>query len=748
MPKINTYINLRRPVLHDICMCILLLLTSRAEILGMYPFGAVFFAACFDKSIAYMGLFVICVGLLSVQAPLLIMKYLISAMLFCFFTHFNKSKSAKYDVAVCICSVFLGAVIHALCFGDGFFGIITSLIEAVLSGIVYIVFIRCGEFMRLRSSRTSIARDELISVALTAGVCITGLNGIEPVSGITLSGIAAAYTVMCISYHCPLSSAGAAGLGIGFVSSMSGTFCISSGGFYGVCSLFGSMLQGFGKYGCAVGFLGGAAASLIYSKFGAELAINPFDIVIAAAAFTSTPDKIHAKINTFFTKTLSSDALNTSERVRRYLQNRINALSKAFASLNDVFSNVSNKRIKRAEFDAATLFDETASRICRGCPTAMHCWERDFNSTYKRMLTLLDAVEKDGEIPKAFTSGCVRSSEFVNEFCHIYEKYRERELFYGEAIQSRNIASEQYRDISAMLGAVADSLENKITFRTDLEENIITELDKEGILLFEVSVIETGENLFEIYLGLNSGAYVDKLEEVICSVTGSVTELESEHNGIAKFVTVPVLSVNTGMCAVPCDGCEVSGDNAEIFETSDCRTFVIISDGMGCGYDARSESEGVIRLLKEFILAGFDEETAIKTVNSTLCLQLNKEHTATIDILCIDRASCIAKLYKIGCAETIFIHDDKYETILPLSLPVGMVNEICVKRQIRRIHRGDMFIMATDGVTQCGGVFEEWVKNEIEDDSNACAARIVNKAVSKWNGAAFDDLTVVAVKIE
>ncbi len=748
MPKINTYINLRRPVLHDACMCGLLLLASRAEVLGMYPFGAAFFAACFDKSIAYMGLFFICMGLLSVQAPVYIMKYLISALLFCFFIHFNKSKSAKYDAAVCTCSAFLGAVIHSLCFGNGFFGIISSLIEAVLSGIIYIVFIRSSEFMRQRSSRTNIARDELISVALTAGICITGLNGIEPVSGVTLSGIAAAYTVMCISYNCSLSSAGAAGVGLGFVSSMSGTYCVSSGGFYGICSLFGSMLKGFGKYGCAVGFLGGAAAALIYSKFGAELAINPFDIVIAAVAFTSTPNKIHSKINAFFTKTLNTDALNTSERVRRYLQNRISLLSNAFASLDEVFRDVSDKRIKQAEIDAAMLFDETAGRVCRGCSTAMHCWERDFNSTYKRMLALLDAVEKDEEVPKTFVNGCVRSSEFVNEFYHIYEKYRERELFYGEAIQSRNIASEQYRDISAMLSEVAKSLENKITFRTDIEETIITELDKAGILLFEVSVIEIGENLFEVYLGLSGGAYVDKLEEIISEVTGTIVELDSERNGIAKFITKPVLSVSTGMCAVPCDGCEVSGDNAEIFETNDCKTVVILSDGMGCGYDARSESAGVIRLIKEFILAGFDEETAIKTVNSALCLQFSKERTATIDILCIDRALCVAKLYKIGCAETVFIHDDKYETILPLSLPVGMVDEISVKRQVRRIHSGDIFIMATDGVTQCGGVFEEWVKNEIEDEPDKCAAKIVDKAVSKWNGAAFDDLTVVAVRIE
>lgn len=267
-------------------------------------------------------------------------------------------------------------------------------------------------------------------------------------------------------------------------------------------------------------------------------------------------------------------------------------------------------------------------------------------------------------------------------------------------------------------------------------------------MLFEVSVIETGENILEVYLGLHSGAYIDRLEEIISDVTGVKMEFESEKEGIAKFVTKPVFSVTTGMCGVPCDGCSVSGDNVEIFETGDYRTFIIISDGMGCGYDARNESEAIIRLLKEFILAGFDAETAIKTVNSALCLQLDRERTASIDLLCIDRAGGVARMFKIGSAETVFIHDGKYETVLPLSLPAGMVDEINIKQQLRRIHSGDMFIMATDGVTQCGGVFGEWVKSEIREDAQSTAAAVIDKAISKWNGSAFDDLSVVVVCVE
>jgi stage II sporulation protein E len=383
---------------------------------------------------------------------------------------------------------------------------------------------------------------------------------------------------------------------------------------------------------------------------------------------------------------------------------------------------------------------------------AVGCWEREFNSTYKNLLALLDMIEGDGEItelPKAFSDTCIRSTLFVNEFSHVYEIFRKKELFTGEAVRGRDIAAEQYRCVSDMLLSVASSIENGISFRNEYEEALITELDKNGIALFEISVIETSENKFEIYLGLSSGAYVEKLEQIIFEVTGLRTELESEKGGVVKFVTAPEYIIDFGSCSIPCSGCSVSGDSIEIFETADHRLFVIISDGMGTGRSASTESESIVKLLKSFINAGFDTETAIKTINSALCLQLDNERAAAIDILCIDRANGFAKMFKIGCAETIVANEHGCDTIFPVSLPAGIIDEINMKPQTRRVHEGDIFIMATDGITQCGGLFSEWVKSDIEPaaDAEELARRIVHHAAEKWGGAAFDDMTCVVVKI-
>ena len=79
--EINTMPNsapLRRPAIKDIAGGVFMLLASRASVMGMFPFGTAFFAAGFDKGIAYIGIAVMCGGLISAGAGILAVKYKIT----------------------------------------------------------------------------------------------------------------------------------------------------------------------------------------------------------------------------------------------------------------------------------------------------------------------------------------------------------------------------------------------------------------------------------------------------------------------------------------------------------------------------------------------------------------------------------------------------------------------------------------------------------------------------------------------
>ena len=80
---------LRAPSVRDVGMSMLLLLAGRASVLGLFPFGVAFFASCFDKSIAYLGITVLSIALMTSASSAVLTKYLVAALLFWIYTRFR-----------------------------------------------------------------------------------------------------------------------------------------------------------------------------------------------------------------------------------------------------------------------------------------------------------------------------------------------------------------------------------------------------------------------------------------------------------------------------------------------------------------------------------------------------------------------------------------------------------------------------------------------------------------------------------
>lgn len=87
------------------------------------------------------------------------------------------------------------------------------------------------------------------------------------------------------------------------------------------------------------------------------------------------------------------------------------------------------------------------------------------------------------------------------------------------------------------------------------------------------------------------------------------------------------------------------------FETEDGRLCLLLSDGMGCGEEARRESALAVRLLERFLRAGVETSGALKTLNSALTLRAEvSESFTTIDLLTLSLRDGAAEVYKYGAA--------------------------------------------------------------------------------------------------
>ena len=172
MAELNTTAAapLRRPVLRDISVSALLFLSSRAAVMGMFPFGTAFFAAVFDKGIAYIGLVLMCGGLISAGAGINTARYVIAALLFWIYAKTKRHESKVIDSAVCGVSTFIGGLLILAYSYAGVYDIMLLLIESIVSAVSYIMFTKSYSFLENRSSRSKISQEELLSAAVCLGI--------------------------------------------------------------------------------------------------------------------------------------------------------------------------------------------------------------------------------------------------------------------------------------------------------------------------------------------------------------------------------------------------------------------------------------------------------------------------------------------------------------------------------------------------------------------------------------------------
>lgn len=760
-PEIKDKINsdtLRAPLITDALPVGLILLASRASVLGMFPFGPAFFAACFDKSIAYIGITAIALALMTGGAGAIVVKYLTAALVFWIYTRVRKKDSVIYDAVSCGGALFLGGIVYMFHGFDGVYDVLMLLVESVISGMMYIVFKKSQTFMQSRRTRSHAAQDELISLSVSVGVLITGLGGIVFPPNIGLADVLSVYAVLCIAYHASLTAAGSGGLSIGFLASMSSPSAVVTMGIFGISALFANLLKSFGKFGVALGFIAGSSIALLYAGNSFSLPVTIPEVALGASLFAITPKKIHDIIGSFFTRSVKIEALSSDVRVKEYLAMRLEKTAEAFKSLEECFETVSGQRLKAYNKEAGALFDEAASRVCEGCPNAVKCWQKDFARTYKSIMLLLNTIEERGilamdTVPSSFRERCIRTELFVVEFNHVYELYKKQLVRVGESTLSRDLVARQYREVAELMGNMADNIIEGFDFKENAEEDIVNELCRHDISVFEVNVIEGGRGRIEVYLKVSKPSEKEKIRTVLEEVLDTPMEYDDDGSDLfMRFVSGAKYRVDIAIRQKNRDFSEVSGDGADCFMSEDYKYYIVIADGMGSGKRAMSESHMTLRLLREFLVSGFGVKTALDMINSALCLKLDYESFSTVDLLCIDLMTGICEFFKIGSAESVILRGTNVETVFSVSLPVGIVGDIKTEGQVKKLCDGDTILMMSDGVSEAGfgTARTDWVKKEIQrpfDGMDEMAEAVMEAAVKKSRGSVMDDMTVAAVRL-
>lgn len=237
-------------------------------------------------------------------------------------------------------------------------------------------------------------------------------------------------------------------------------------------------------------------------------------------------------------------------------------------------------------------------------------------------------------------------------------------------------------------------------------------------------------------------------EDYALDINGKSIVNEQESLLILKKDTN--FKVLTGFAGSKSDNQYVSGDNYTEFSTDLCE-YGILSDGMGNGYSASRESEGVVELAEKLIRAGFSKEMTVSMINTVLVAKTDESEFTTVDLCEINLFTGMAEFLKLGAAPSYIKRQSMVEMICPASLPAGVENQFEIQKITKKIYDGDLIIIMSDGVIDSfqgkeKGEVIDWITEYDGNSPTELAKSLLDKA--KQNVQRYkDDMSILVIGV-
>ena len=211
--------------------------------------------------------------------------------------------------------------------------------------------------------------------------------------------------------------------------------------------------------------------------------------------------------------------------------------------------------------------------------------------------------------------------------------------------------------------------------------------------------------------------------------------------------------VLTGVAKAVKETEKISGDNYTFFEKEKGNLTAVLSDGMGSGDKACSDSTMVVELMQKFLEAGFQMEMAIQMINSALLTGEDNSNMSTLDLCSIDLFCGECHFVKVGSACSYIKRQHLVDRISSGNLPLGVFQRPDMEAVGRTLMDGDYIIMVSDGVLDAlsQGIGEDMLPELIGstnlENPGEMANAILNFCIHQCKGHIRDDMTILVIGI-
>ena len=693
----------------DILLYIISFMVSMVSFNGnLAPFGlAIFAACCSNRKPVGLIYFLSMIGTLIGFGLAGLSSYLISSILFILliiiirpnFEEDQRNEKQKLGLYVFIAS-FVVQALKMIFTGFLIYDFITSIVLGLITYISYKIFVNSIPVITQGfNGKSAYSVEEVIGASLVLCVALVSLIKLK-VFGLSITNILCVMIVLYLGWrHGVLIGATSgitAGMTLGIIAGGSPILIAT----YAISGMIAGLLNRFGKIGVVAGFCIGNAV-LTYVVNGNTVPIITIrEILIASLGLLFIPNNIKINIEDVIPQV------------------------KCFPVTSGVLEGETSKKLNTVS--------ETIMDMAKSC-----------NDSAEDVLEKKDIEEENKEL-------------FIDDLFNNFEDIEDN-IFYDDLVDNAQIAYDIYdkvlksneltkKELVTILEKNTDSkIEQTEDTKTNLED--IVRLVNATYRIHKLNILWKVKEATHKKVLANQLSGVSKVISDLAEDINNTSEEENKKKD--KFI------INKTVLTKTKDKSEISGDSNLLLELEDGKYMVALSDGMGSGKKANKSSQTVIKMLKKLLSNGFDKETSISLINSSINLNSNEETYATIDLLIFDLINGNVEFIKNGACPTFIKSKNKVEVIKAVSFPAGVLDDIDLVIYDKDLKENDIIVMCSDGIIESNKEFQNkeiWLKNLLEnietDDIEKIANIIITEATDNTLGVIKDDMTVIVLKLQ
>ncbi|MCI9017228.1 MAG: SpoIIE family protein phosphatase [Clostridia bacterium] len=689
-------------------------------------------------------------------------------------------------------SSFLVQVVNIFFMNFMIYDVLASLLSGISAFIFYKIFTNSIIVINEYKIKKVFAIEEVIGASIMLAICASALREFS-IFGFEVRTILSILIVLILGWKNGILVGATTGITIGTVLGLIGqgeSIMIAS---YALSGMLAGIFSKFGRVGVIVGFILGNTI-LTYATNGNTNQIIYFkEILIASLGLLLMPRDISLNIEELFNKNklLPVGVTNVIQGNKDTIL-KLNNVSEAISEIADTYKEVAATVIEEEdlveernkelflkelsdsieELEENILYEDILDENSAIVTDIFRTLLKEQKITRKDILNIFGDHNNyiigfdDAKISMKIEKDIRIMVDAINE---AYKMCKAKFIWQQKIDENKRNIKNQLDGVSKVISSIANDMEekNKKQFLKEKEE-ILAICATKSIDLKDV-IIErqkTGRYIITTYMETcdntkKEECSIDQVEKILSKVLEEDIEIQKYQCGVKQnnnlcittFVSQDRYLLQLGISKATKENSSVSGDSSTSIKLNDGKYLLAISDGMGSGPKARQSSQIAIKMLERLLTTGFDKDTSIELINSTLSVNSEEDAFATLDIAILDLYTGNIEFIKNGACPTYLKHNRKVEIIKALSLPAGILENISLIVYDKDIEDNDIVVMCSDGIMESNTEYQNrelWVRDILEtietDNVQKIADIITKEAIDNGYGIAKDDMTIMVAK--